>query len=99
LATTSTQLFVCDVSNVASANGGVYLYALPLTAASTPAVTITTGVNIPEGCAVDAAGNLYVGNLGNGVVTVYAPPFSAASAPTVSLTVTGASIFAIAIGP
>ena len=97
IAVSSTQLFA---ASVAGATGRVDVYTLPITAASTPAFAITTGVNTPEGLALDASGNLYVGNLSNAVVTVYAPPFSAASAPTVSLTVSGGAfaIFGIAIG-
>lgn len=97
VAVSATQLFA---ASVAGATGRIDVYTLPITAASTPAFAITTGVNTPEGVAVDASGNLYVGNLSNAVVTVYAPPFSAASAPTVSLTVsTGAfAIFGISVG-
>jgi hypothetical protein len=91
-----TQLFVTSVGGLQR----VDVYNLPITAASVPAFSITNGANNPEAAAVDAAGNLYVGNLGNHTVTVYAPPFSAASAPTVTLTVGSAAfaIFAIAIG-
>jgi len=97
IALSSTQLFA---TSVAGATGRVDVYALPLTAASAPAFAITTGLNLPEALAFDAAGNLYVGNLGNATITVYAPPFSASSAPAVTLTVsTGAfAIFGIAIG-
>ena len=95
-AISATQLFVTSVGGLQR----VDVYNLPITAASVPAFSITNGANNPETATVDAAGNLYVGNLGNHTVTVYAPPFSAASAPTVTLTVGGAgfAIFAIAIG-
>jgi hypothetical protein len=93
----ATQLFVAAPIALP---GRIDVYTLPITAASVPAFAITTGVSTPEAVALDSAGNLYVGNLGNHTVTVYAPPFSAASAPTVTLTVGGAgfAIFAIAIG-
>jgi serine/threonine protein kinase, bacterial len=97
IAVSSTQLFA---TSVAGTTGRVDVYALPITAASAPAFAITTGLNTPEGIALDAAGNLYVGNLSNATITVYTPPFSAASAPAVTLTVsTGVfAIFGITIG-
>jgi hypothetical protein len=97
LALSATQLFVCSVFG---ATGRVDVYTLPITATSAPAFAITTGMNVPEGIALDAAGNLYVGNLSDATVRVYAPPFSATSAPTVALTVGPApfAIFGIAIG-
>lgn len=93
----ATQLFVCSI---AGATGRVDVYTLPITATSTPAFAITTGMNIPEAVALDAAGNLYVGDLGDSTVRVYTPPFSATSAPTVALTVGPSpfAIFGIAIG-
>jgi hypothetical protein len=98
IAVTATQLFA---DNVAGGTGRVDVYTLPITAASVPAFAITTGVNTPEAVAVDAVGNLYVGNLGNATVAVYAPPFSAASAPTLSFQVNAGAfaIFGMAIGP
>ena len=97
IAVSSTQLFA---TSVAGTTGRVDVYALPISAASAPAFAITTGLNAPEAIALDAAGNLYVGNVSNATITVYAPPFSAASAPTVTLTAgTGTfAIFGIAIG-
>lgn len=98
IAVSSTQLFACSVSNPP---GKVDVFNLPITGgASLPAFAITTGVNTPEAVALDAAGNLYVGNLADATVSVYAPPFSAASAPVLTLKVsTGAfAIFGIAIG-
>src|SRR4029077_177271 len=79
-----TQLFVCSVNGP---TGQVDIYNLPLSSSSAPAATITTGLDGPEGCALDASGNLYAGNITNKTVTVYAPPFSNTSAPTVTLTV------------
>ena len=97
VAISATQLFACSV---AGATGKVDVYALPITAASTPAFSITTGLNTPEGIALDPSGNLYVGNLSNATVAVYAPPFSAASAPTLAFTVSldAFALFGIAIG-
>jgi hypothetical protein len=85
------QLFVNDV---AGALGKVDVYNLPLTALSTPAFTITNGINTPEGAASDVSGRLYIGNLSNATVTVYTAPFSAASAPVVTVTA-GSGSFAI----
>ncbi len=96
IAVSATQLFANDVSGV---TGQTDVYNLPITAASAPAFSITTGTNIPEGVALDAPGNRYVGNLGDSTVTVYSPPFSGASAPVTTMTATGSpSIFGIAIG-
>lgn len=33
--------------------------------------SVTTGLNEPEGVAVDAVGNIYVANYGNSTVTTY----------------------------
>jgi hypothetical protein len=98
VAISSTQVFV---ASVAPGSGRVDVYTLPITALSPPPVSITNGVNLPEAVAVDAFGNLHVGNLGNSTVTVYAPPFSASSTPAITLTVGPSpfSIFSIAIGP
>ena len=98
MSVTATQAFV---NNVAGANGGVDIYNLPLTGASTPVATITNGIATPEGSAVDATGKLYIGNLSNATVTVYSAPFSAASVPVTSLLVSAGAfaIFGIAIGP
>ncbi len=96
LAVGGTQVFVCSVL---PGVGRVDVYSLPITATSTPAFTITNGINLPEAVALDAAGNLYVGNLASAAVTVYSPPFSASSAPTTSLVMSPSpfSIFGIAI--
>jgi sugar lactone lactonase YvrE len=93
LALNSTQLFVANVGGT----GGIYVYTLPLTAASVPAFIIPNAQD-PEGIAVDSSGNLYSGNLNNSTVTVYSPPFSAASVPATTVTVAGYAIFGIAIG-
>jgi hypothetical protein len=95
LAIIGNQLFVDDV---AGTFGKVDVYNLPLTVASTPAFSITNGVNTPEGAASDLSGRLYIGNLSNATVTVYVSPFSAASAPITTLTAGGGSfsIFGIA---
>jgi hypothetical protein len=85
------QLFVSDV---AGALGKVDVYNLPLTVASTPAFSITNGINTPEGAASDLSGRLYIGNLGNATVTVYTAPFSAASVPVTTVTA-GSGSFAI----
>lgn len=80
-AVSATQLFV--VSNQPPTR--VDVFALPITAASVPAFSITNGIAEAQGLALDAAGNLYVGNHGDATVAVYAPPFSPASAPTLKV--------------
>lgn len=91
-----SQLFVCSV---APGIGRVDVYSLPLTGSSTPAFSITNGVNTPEAASADVGGNLYIGNLTNSTVTVYSAPYSAVSAPITTQTVSGGTfaIFATAI--
>jgi hypothetical protein len=92
MAASATQLFVAGFNGAAN---NLYIYALPLTAASTPAVTINLGSTIfPEGVALDANGNLYVGAFSQ--LLVFAPPFGSSSVPMVNLTTT-ALIFGIAV--
>ncbi|HYW53246.1 MAG TPA: hypothetical protein VE826_04700 [Dongiaceae bacterium] len=93
----ATRLYAASVAN---GTGRVDAYNLPITAASTPAFALTTGVNTPEGIALDPAGNLYIGNLSDATVTVYNAPVTAASAPSIIYKVsTGAfAIFGIAVG-
>ena len=93
LAASATQLFACEF--LATSNN-IYIYSLPLTPTSTPAVTITLGTDGPEGCALDADGKLYVGAVG-GHILVFTPPFSNSSTPSVTLS-TSAVIFGIAVG-
>jgi hypothetical protein len=94
VALNTSQLFV---ASVAPGTGKIDVFNLPLTVSSAPVFSMTN-VNVPEAVAFDGNGNLYVGNLGDATIRVFTPPFSAASTPTVTLTVTGASIFGIAIG-
>ena len=96
VAISATQLFVASVAGT----GRIDVYTLPING-SLPAFSITNGANLPEAVALDAAGNLYVGNLGSSTLNVYGPPFSASSAPAVTLTAGPApfSLFSIAIGP
>jgi hypothetical protein len=97
IAVSATQLFVASVAN---SPGKVDVYTLPITAASVPAFSLTTGVNTPEALALDAAGNLYIGNLSDATVAVYAPPIAAGKTPSLILKVsTGAfAIFGMAVG-
>ncbi|MBV8579987.1 MAG: hypothetical protein JOZ86_05075 [Candidatus Eremiobacteraeota bacterium] len=107
-AISNNQLFVSMPISTPQPLGRVDVYNLPLTSASVPAFTIIgsacpcppgNAVNIPESVAFDAAGNLYVGDLGSRTVSVYAPPFSAASLPTVQLQLPAPNaIFGLAIG-
>jgi hypothetical protein len=59
-------------------------YTLPLTTASAPAFSITTGIDRPLSIAADKRA-LYVGNRNGQNVVEYTAPFSSASAPVVSL--------------
>ncbi len=97
LAVTATRLYAASVAN---GSGRVDAWNLPLTAASTPAFSLTTGVNTPEAVAVDPAGNLYIGNLSDATVAVYNAPITATSVPSIIFKVsTGAfAIFGIAVG-
>ena len=102
LAISGTQLFV--VASQVSASR-IDVYNLPLTAASAPAFSISTGLFggsvSATGVALDSSGNLYAGlggNLGttdSGGVRIYVPPFSGASAPNVT---TGVFAFTMAVG-
>ena len=87
-------------ASVAESPGRVDVYNLPITAASVPAFSLSTGVNLPEGLALDAAGNLYIGNLGDATVSVYTAPITSGSVPSLIYKVsTGAfGIFGIAVG-
>ncbi|HEY6327645.1 MAG TPA: NHL repeat-containing protein [Candidatus Cybelea sp.] len=42
-------------------------------AGANPVGSITSGLSAPQGLAIDAAGNLYVGNPGSATVTIYPP--------------------------
>jgi hypothetical protein len=97
IAVNATRLYAASVAN---APGRVDVYNLPITAASVPAFSLQTGVNTPEGLALDAAGNLYIGNLSDATITVYTAPITATSVPSLIYKVsTGAfAIFGIAIG-
>lgn len=97
LAVNATRLYAGSVANPP---GRVDVYNLPITAASTPAFALSTGVNTAEGLALDPAGNLYIGNLSDATVTVYSAPITANSVPSLIFKVsTGAfAIFGIAVG-
>ncbi len=97
IAVNATRLYAASVAN---APGRVDVYNLPITAASVPAFQLSTGVNTPEGLALDPAGNLYIGNLSDATVTVYNAPITASSVPSLIFKVnTGAfAIFGIAVG-
>ena len=79
------------MASVANGTGQVDVYTLPITAASTPAFSLTTGVNTPEGLAIDAAGNLYVGNLSDATIAVFNAPIASGATPSVTLKVSTAT--------
>ncbi|HWF03124.1 MAG TPA: hypothetical protein VHA06_05520 [Candidatus Angelobacter sp.] len=99
MAISGTQLFVVN-SQVSTSK--IDVYNLPITAASTPAFLISTGLFggsvSGNGVAVDSSGNLYAGLSGNlgttdsGGVRIYVPPFSGASAPSATTGVVGTSL-------
>ena len=97
-AANSTRLYADSVAN---GSGRVDVWNLPITSSSTPAFALTTGVNTPEGVALDASGNLYIGNLSDATITVYTAPITASSVPSLIYKVsTGAfAIFGVAVGP
>jgi sugar lactone lactonase YvrE len=64
--------------------GSVYIYNLPLTAASMPAVTFAFTTTSPTGLGADSSGNLYVGVDTPGI-QIYTPPFANASTPTLTI--------------
>lgn len=63
-------------------NSTVYEYAGPFRKSGTltPATTLTTGLNVPQGLGFDAKGNLYVANAGNATgskaIAVFKAPIS-----------------------
>jgi len=67
---------------VADSSSGVLMYN-PKVANSSPTGSITTGVDVPAGVAVDKKGMLYVTNEGNNTVTVY-PKGSSSPSLTIS---------------
>jgi len=60
----------------------IYVYSLPLTAASTPIASITSGGSQGySGVAFDASGNLYAAGGNPEQIEIYNPPFSNLSTP------------------
>jgi hypothetical protein len=94
MAASATRLYACGFNGLAN---DVFIYALPLTATSMPAITLDLGDAAPESCVLDSSGRLYVGSP-DGRIFVFAPPFSSASAPVLTLA-TPAVVFGMAIGP
>lgn len=72
---------------VADSSSGVLIYN-PKKANSSPIGSITTGVSIPSGLAVDTHGSLYVTNDGTNTVTVY-PKGSSSPTLTISTGIDG----------
>ncbi len=68
---------------VSAGSNGVLEYAPPYTGQPT---AISNGIEGPAGLALDASGNLYVGNDGNNTVTEYAPPYTGAPILTIDVT-------------
>ena len=59
-------------------------------------LTISKGINGPQGLAFDGSGNLYVSDGGNYTVTVYAP---GGSSPILTIKGTEAFPIVLAFGP
>lgn len=80
-------LYVAD----GQAPGSILVYAANANGAATPVRTITgasTGLGLPEGVALDGAGNIYVANTSNSTVTVYAPNADGDATPIATIPTT-----------
>ncbi len=69
--------------------GSLVVYDRPLSASSTPSLTLTSvnGVNAPDGVRLDPSGTkLWVSDSGAGKINAYALPLTATSQPAISLT-------------
>lgn len=66
----------------------IYVFNLPLTSASTPAVTLLTTSNDGENVCFDGAGHIFVANGTDMKVNAFTLPLTAASTPAYSLTTT-----------
>jgi hypothetical protein len=78
------HLYVTDYGNP----GSVFVFNLPLTASSTPAVTLLTTGNKPGNPCFDNAGHIYVPMAGDHKIQVFALPLTATSTPAFTLSVT-----------
>jgi hypothetical protein len=70
-----------------SGNNSVYMYN-PGTVNGSPKGSITTGINVPFGLAVDKSSTLYVANLGGNTVTIY-PKGQTSPSLTISTGISG----------
>lgn len=95
-AVSGSQLFVAD----STSPGRVAVYNLPVTGSSTPAFSITNGINQATATDVDASGNLLVTNYGNHSVAVYSAPYSSSSSPVTitSINPPTAALLGLAVG-
>lgn len=82
----------------AVASGQIAVFALPLSAASTPLFTLSTPQGNLEGIAFDGAGDMYVTSA-NGAIFVYAAPVGGSSTPALTLTAGLRSPHQPAVGP
>jgi hypothetical protein len=81
---TVQHLYVTDLGTT----GSVYVFNLPLTASSTPAVTLVTTANgTANPCFDNAGSHIYVPMAGNDTVQVFALPLTTTSTPAFTLTV------------
>ena len=84
-----TRLYVTTFDT--TPNSMLEVFAPPITAASTPAVSVTSaasGLNGPGGLAIDKSGNVYaVNDNAPRNVTIYAQPFTASSTPTTTIVI------------
>ncbi|HEY9086495.1 MAG TPA: hypothetical protein VIN40_11270 [Candidatus Tyrphobacter sp.] len=74
-----SQIAIADDKGI---NDHIYVYALPLTAASVPTASMTTGAGQSySGVAFDSSGKLYAAGVSPQQIEVYAPPFTSLSVP------------------
>jgi len=81
---TARNIYVTDTANLYA----VTVYAAGANGNATPAATITgaaTGLDNPNGIALDADGNIYVGNANAGTLTIYAADSDGNIAPTATI--------------
>ncbi len=79
----SRNLYVANVTGGPDKNGSITIYPAGSSGNVTPLATISdnpscapcdkTGLNSPQGVALDSSGKIYVANVTSGVVTIYPP--------------------------
>jgi sugar lactone lactonase YvrE len=87
----AAQVFVGSSNNLyVSGYTAVLVYKPPFSNSSSPALTITNGINSVIGTLVDPAGNLYAAqSKGSGFVTISTPPFTGPSTGSIQTITNG----------